>query len=264
MEGSRAGTWEQSIAKNIQLFGQLEAAGVPLPVGLFAGGRQWQVREPEGCERLWLVETFVQEAYRTGEGPFSPLGRSAIISGTGAATRSQRGLVQCQIDLGNYAGGGELRMDGGQQIELWARELSAQILAPGGTVEVVPNEVSTATGTFTVFDSLFSIAMTPISHTRGKNECQFTEWVHVVQNTRALIEIPAYARRVQIRQSPAGAASAAWTAEVTGTLTSTPGFNVPFVGRQTDIVGIGYATHLRSDLDAAAARDFEVVYFMEP
>ena len=262
--GSLAGTWEQSIAKNIQLFGQLEASGIPLPVGLFVGGSQWAVREPEKRQRLWLVETFVQEAYRTGEGPFSPLERSAIISGTGATTRSQRGVVQLQINLQNYAGGGALRMDGGQSIELWAVGLSAQLLTTGNTVEVVPNEVSTATGSFTVFDSLFSVAMTPLAYTRGKSRCSFTEWVHVAADTRALIEIPAYARKVQIRQTSPGAASAAWTAELTGTLTTSPGFNIPFTGRQTDIVGIGYATHLRSDLDAAVARNFEVVYFMEP
>lgn len=260
----RAGTWTQSIAKKIQLFGQLEIAGVPNAVGLFGQGRQWQCMEPEGRERLWLVETFVVEAYRNGEGPFFPLTQSQIVSGA-TGLGSQRGVVQLQVDIENYAGGGRLRMDAGQQVELWAIGLSAQLLTPAGTIEVFPNGGQTIIGlAFAVFDSLFSVAITPIENTRGKKGCQFTTWAHVPINTQAVIEIPAMARRVQIRQTAAGAASAAWTAEVTGTLATSPGFNIPFVGRQTDIVGLGYATHLRPDLDAANARDFEIVYFMEP
>ena len=154
-------------------------------------------------------------------------------------------------------------MDAGQSIELWAVGINVQLLVPTGTVEVL------ADGTFigldgTVFDSATSAAVMPLGLTRGKKECQFTQWHHVPAGQRPLLEIPAFARRVQIRQTGAGNASAAWTAEVTGVLVASQSFTIPFVGRQTARVLLGYATHLRPDLDPATARDFEVTYIMEP
>ncbi len=255
----RGGKFNQAAKRSPQVYGQFATNGSQVnPSGIIPAGQQWSRKDPELRERLWLIEMRVRSVVQFGEAV--PVLTSTQINNN---ANSRRGLIQVELGIEHLAGGDVIRMDGGQTLEVYAVGVNAQLFGPTNYVVVNPGEEGTIVPQAgAVENALVGLAILPIEESRDRNTVQFTQWVNVAQGATANVEVPPYARKLQIRQTADGAAAVFWA--LAPTPAAPMNVQVP-VGatRQSDIVDVGNATQLRSDIDAGSARLFELVWTLQ-
>lgn len=254
----RGGTFNQSARRQVQVYGRFaDQVSTVDPPQLVRMGQQWHIKDPEHRERLWLVEMRVRSVVAFGElVPVLP--SSAIENGA----NSRRGLIQLAIEIDNHPGGDILFMDSGQSIELYGTGIGAQLFGSDTYVEVAGNESTITTFNGTCENAIVGVAILPIEESKDCCRVQFTQWVNVPENTIVTTEVPPYARKLQIRQTNAGAAAAFWTLRTSPSLVIAVELPIGAT-RQSAVVDVGNATQVVSDTDVND-RLFQLVWTIEP
>jgi hypothetical protein len=249
-------------------------------------GAMWP---PEGhcfdtkCGHLFLISTTATEIQRSGAGNIGPLAAAAFQDSAPLPATASRTLNRTQLKCAVTAqvGSGRRRffMDFAQSIELNALSICVDWVAPGNFVEppVVltngtnPLPVPVRNGAALVVDAQIGIEIAELESSSGNaSQCNFTTNLAVAANTQATIAIPPFARALTIYQTSAGAASTIWSqwyGDPAVVASAVEVGSLPFIPGQRKTepeIDLPNSTHLRTDLDALAARFYTLRWTIRP
>lgn len=261
----RGGLRGVSAATGVQTFGAVaDQNGRFLPVAKMGGNRWYTTDQEHGRERLWFLDAAVDECQRDEtEVAAGPLTAAQILSRSGASSFSRRGVVQLEVELETYAGSVVFQIDGGQKLEVYGVSVNVSLLVPTSFVEIRGEAVATQRGT--LIDNLTRVGLLAIEESRGRRDAYFSQRITILPTQQVTLEIPAFARELQVRQGQNGLPATNWFGTY-GNDSAAPAVVVPFDGtsRQTERVFLGDFTHVRSDVDENDERDFVLTYRISP
>lgn len=240
-------------------------------------GASQYLREP----RLWSIRTFGEDSMNSAGagGAFGTWGAVGFpiprLAQNCAAARaySGRSWLHVRVRWEGPGTSGTFDMDlGGSPIEIYANHIKLNIIAPANHVEIFEGIGAPAlAGAWTLqclTDAFLEIV--PIEASRGNRVTTLTMRQEAAATTQIGFEIPAYAKRVTLYQSIAGAAAPQWTFELGAFGAANASIEIgqlPFIAgaRRTDQIDVvPGATFIQSDVDQVNARLFTAVWEIEP
>jgi hypothetical protein len=264
----------QSIVANAP---HLNPTGFPALDTEMVNGVSQYLREP----RLWSVRTFGEDsmnsagagaAFGTWGTPGFPAPRVAQ-NCAAARAYSGRSYLHARVRWEGSGTSGTFDMDlGGSPIELYAKHVKVNIIAPANHVEIFEGIGAPALAGPWTLQCLTDahLEIVPIESARGDKVTTLTTRQEAAANTQIGFEIPAYAKRVTLYQAAAGAASPQWTFELGAFGAANASIDIgqlPFIAglrRTNQIDVVPGATYIMSDVDVANARLFTAVWEIEP
>lgn len=187
-----------------RFFGTLSSTGQPgALVTELDEIETWKDRLDSCRERLFLVSSRAIEVKRFSQIPLSPLRVADIL---GPPSQQASGF-KVRINTDGVRGPSSVLIDANATLQLYARDLSVDLLGPLGTVEVgVPGQSPTAQGL--VFDALVGIDILAIEAPLGPNVAPLSQTVVApaaeIPAPPTVVMKPNFARRVQIYTTSAG------------------------------------------------------------
>ncbi len=208
------------------------------------------------ADRLWMVGSTVEEQLLFSAVPVGP-------PPLRVPRASRRSLMRLRITASDSAGKAVYEVDLGQSLELYARSLNIDLLAPLGTVTVSDEPVVPLEGL--VFHAQVGVRMLELDVSRGARQALRTETVFVPAGQPAVQRVPGGAVRLSAFAEPLAAAPVwRWLRAE-----PPPGVAVPLgqVAWDADAprfeAAVPSATHLRIE-PAADDRTFTLVWTIAP
>ncbi|MCH9736100.1 MAG: hypothetical protein K0U78_16365 [Actinomycetia bacterium] len=264
--GGRAANPDETVTV-VQMFGPHDAINADVDTG-----EEWSEpgQDPE-CpppqhERLWLIRTWSLEVLRQNvNGGLSNESRDFVYR-NGIPGRSGRCAIRIHL-TGHAAPPQVYDIDVGQSLEVYAGRVTCRALMPTGSQVINPSAGAGTAPAFQgeVYDALVGCSIMAIEQSRGIRSANLTRKLRVAAAATGLLQIPGGARRVQVSQTAAGIASTSWF-QAAGTSTTLRQVLPWIVGaRRTESESIlENTTHLITDVDVLAQRDFGAVFEIRP
>lgn len=229
-------------------------------------------KSADGNPRLWMLRSTAEEVATVGDinDWVNPIGRSSIQGAAPAGiTWSGRSISHVRVDFQSTGPGDSFTMDaGGQPVEIYATEVSMALLTTTDVEERINDPIAAVDGATAIRQNAsIGLEIMPIEASRGYRSTTLTYLLFQVANTALDVEVPRYAKSVQVFQGPAGAASVAWAMSVGQTGNVITYGTLPWIigARKTEPCALmpGLAL-LQADVDVANGRFFAVTFEIEP
>lgn len=216
------------------------------------------------------ISSVVRGVVRSSAAPLPPLSYGEIVN----APANDRaavlgGAIKLSIDAELDGGRRAFTIDAGQTIELVARSVSVELVAPHGSSSVPAQSglpITPLAGV--IFDAIAGTSLVRTEAPIGSPTATLSEMIVIPQNASATIAVPSFATAVEIMQTTAGAAATSWPAffgnPTTGGLQVG---SIPFlVGLRASVPGASFsgATHVQTDVDPAAPRFATLRWTIQP